>query len=239
MMVYGRFSPELITLIKAIVRPGASVVDVGAQLGYVTAHLADLVGPEGSVQSFEPDPNAIAQLRATVRANHHEWVKILPIALGASDGEIDFYVSPTLGWSTAVPGTHRQGLTTVRVPVTTLDKLADAKMIRRPVQFVKIDVEGFEVEVLEGMKALLEQDRPCVLAEVNPVLLKPNGRTTGDLLTALERPGYRLFQVVEPQGVLNGGSVKLIPIDRSRSLDFCDVLAVPPGMQVPLELRPS
>ncbi len=238
MMFYGRFSPELITLMRSVIQRGDSVIDVGAQLGYVTAHLAERVGPAGCVQSFEPDPNALAQLRATVSANGYSWVKIFPVAVSDAEGEIDFNVSPVLGWSTAVKGTHHTGLSTIRVKATTIDKLARDGQIRRPVSLIKIDVEGFECQVVDGMKETVERDRPVVLAEVNPLMLRPVGHSTADLLKRLARYDYRLFRVDEPNGVLSGGSVRLTPTAETADLEFCDVIAVPAERKVPLTFRP-
>jgi FkbM family methyltransferase len=239
MMFYGRFSPELITLINSIVQPGDSVVDVGAQLGYVTAHLAERVGSNGSVHSFEPDPNAIVLLRSTVGANNYSWVKIFPIALSDLEGEIDFNVSPTLGWSTAVNGSHLQGLSQIRVRAASFDKLAENGEIRRPVKFVKIDVEGWECAVLDGMQKTISRDRPLILAEVNPLMLKPNGLDTVDLLSRLARFQYRLLRVDEPPGLLNGGRVSLSPVAAAEHLAFCDVLAVPEERELPLSFLPN
>jgi len=239
MMFYGRFSPELITLMNSIVQPGDSVVDVGAQLGYVTAHMAERVGSSGSVHSFEPDPNALLRLHSTVGSNNYSWVKIFPVALTDLEGEIDFNVSPVLGWSTAVNGTHHQGLSKIRVRAASFDKLAENGEIRRPVTFVKIDVEGLECAVLDGMQKMIRGDRPVILAEVNPLLLKPNGLNTVDLLSRLERFQYRLFLVVESPGVLNGGRVTLSPVAATEHLAFCDVLAVPEEKKLPLLFFPN
>lgn len=231
MMFFGRFSAELISLMNSLVKVGDSVLDVGAQLGYVSSHLARLVGPSGVVHSFEPDPNALLRLRATVQANGHSWVLIFPIALGNDEGELSFNVSPVLGWSTAVSGSHLVNLSQITVPVTTVDRLASAGRIRRPVTFVKIDVEGYECAVLDGMSELLERDRPFILTEVNPVLLKPAALTPADLLSKIEKHRYRLFRVQERSGVLSGGEIELSPVTSEQVTEFCDVLGVPEEKQ--------
>src|SRR5215831_12922393 len=75
MMFYGVFSSTLVRLLSRLIKASDSVIDVGAQLGYISGHMARLVGANGCVHSFEPDPNALARLRATVEANGHSWVK--------------------------------------------------------------------------------------------------------------------------------------------------------------------
>jgi FkbM family methyltransferase len=239
MMFYGRYSAELITLTKSVVQRGSSVLDIGAQLGYMTAHLAELVGPTGCVHSFEPDPKALALLRRTVKANEHSWVKIFPFVVGDMEGEIDFNLSPTLGWSTAVKGTHLRDLSTIRARATTIDRLSADGELRRPVSFIKIDVEGFECQVLDGMRELVKCDRPLILAEVNPLLLKPLGRSSIDLLERLARHDYRLLRIAEADGLLRGGGVRLMPTLRRTALEFCDVLAVPAEAHIPPNLCPD
>jgi FkbM family methyltransferase len=227
MMFYGVFSQALIRLLKTVVRAGDSVIDVGAQLGYISSHLARLVGPSGRVHSFEPDPNALSRLRAGVQANGHEWIKIFPIAVGSEEGEIDFYVSPTLGWSTALSDTHLTGLSQIKVRCASLDRLAANGEIKRPVSLVKIDVEGYECAVLDGMKQLMFEDRPSVVAEINPTLLSANRKTPVDILSRFIESGYRVHRLEEARGLLSRGQFDLVLVDRPIELSFCDVLCIP------------
>ena len=155
MMTYGRYSADLISILQYFIRPGDSVIDIGAQLGYLTTHLATLVGHEGSVYSFEPDPAAYTLLSTTVETNKHNWVKTFNLAASNKTGVIDFYISPTLGWSTAVAGTHLKGLVKTRVRAVRVDDILENEQIQRPIRFVKIDTEGFEIAVVDGMRELL------------------------------------------------------------------------------------
>jgi FkbM family methyltransferase len=225
MMLYGRYAPEIVALLTSLVRPGDSVLDIGAQLGFITAHLARLTGPEGAVHSIEPDPTALARLRETLAENHLEWVKVLPVAASDRSGSLTLYLSPTLGWSTAVAGSHLQGLVPHEVPAISVDELAARGEIRRPVKLAKIDVEGFEVSVIDGMRAVIAEDRPRLIVEVNPPLLRPLGQTPRDLFSRIEQHGYRIFGISEPRGVMNGGRFALAPL--SDATEACDIFCVP------------
>ena len=237
MMFYGVFGSQLVRLLTALAKTGDSVIDVGAQLGYISGHLARLVGPQGRVHSFEPDPNAIARLRASVEANAQDWIKVFPIAAGRSEGEIDFYVSPTLGWSTALSDTHLTGLSQIKVRCASIDGLAAADEIKRPVSIVKIDVEGYESSVLDGMKQLMSQDRPFVIAEINPELLNANHQTPGDVLARVVESGYRIYRLDAARGVLRRGEFDLVGVDRPVELGFCDVLCAPEEKELPATVR--
>jgi FkbM family methyltransferase len=233
MMLYGRYAPDIVSLFREIVSPGDSVIDVGAQIGYLTCHLASLVGQSGRVHSFEPDPNALGRLRAAVKENGFSWVDVFPVAASDTEGEIRFHVSETVGWSTAVSGTHLVNLAETRVASRRIDGLAASGQIRRPVKLVKIDVEGFECAVLDGMQALIAEDRPLLTVEVNPPMLKAAGRTPADLMDRISRHGYRIYGISEAKGMLNGGRVRLQPVDPARDPAFCDVLCVPREMALP------
>jgi FkbM family methyltransferase len=237
MMFYGVFSSELIQLLSLLVAAGDSVIDVGAQVGYISSHLARLVGPTGRVHSFEPDPNALARLRASTAANGQDWIRIFPVAAGRGASEIDFYVSPTIGWSTALEETHLTNLSRIKVRCAAIDELAAAGEIQRPVSFVKIDVEGYECAVLEGMQQLLSEDQPFVLSEVNPELLHANKQTTADLLGWLKRLGYRSYRVDAERSLFGRGRFALAMLDESVELGFCDVLCVAKSQKLPPDWR--
>lgn len=227
MMFYGRFAPDLLGLLCGLVREGDNVLDVGAQLGYVSMALAGKVGVAGAVYAFEPDPVARERLEWAIRANGLPQIHVFPNALSDGTQEIDFHVSPVVGWSTAVSGTHHGDLDTIRVSATRLDDLANQGSIRRPLRLVKIDVEGHEAAVLDGMQNLLAEDNPIVIVEVNPVLLAPSGLTSVDLLNRLALYDYRLFRLDERRGIFAGGDPQLTPVLEGNVLDFCDVVAVP------------
>jgi FkbM family methyltransferase len=123
--------------------------------------------------------------------------------VGNNAGELALNVSPTLGWSTAVARTHHKNLRPIKhknlrpikVESVRIDDMASAGTFRRPVRFIKIEVEGFECSVLDGMSRQMREDSPLVLVEVNRLMLRPNGHTVPDLLRRLSNHGQRLFVV--------------------------------------------
>lgn len=227
MMLYGRYSPEFITLFERLLRPGDRVMDIGAQLGYISAHIARLVTETGAVYSLEPDPKVLGRLRQTVEQNQFHWVHILPCAASDRQGTISFFISPTPGWSTAVPGSHRKELIHTEVECNTVDALMASGQIQGPLRLVKMDVEGHECAVLDGMGALLERDRPLVLMEVNPDMMAPLGLGTFDQLERIVKHRYRIYTVHEQKGLCKGGTPILKSLPSPRAMGFCDVLCVP------------
>ena len=167
---------ELGAVARAVL-PGREgvVVDVGANLGLSVLALAPLAA---RLLAVEASPRTAAALRATVAANGLEArVTVAPVALGAAAGELAFHESDHSAGSHLLSAETLGGeaLPTVTVPVETLDALVARHGLGR-VDFIKIDVEGHETEVLDGAAATLAKDRPTVFLEFNAWVLQANRR---------------------------------------------------------------
>lgn len=149
------------------VREGMTVFDVGANLGYYTVLMADLVGAAGRVHAAEPNPAILARLRRTVRLNGFESrVSLHSAPLAATAGEeVLLHVPAGLPQNASLHGGSREGSATHALRTTTLDVIAgDA-----PVSFVKIDAEGAEQAIWAGMAGVLARRAPLtVLMEFTP-----------------------------------------------------------------------
>ena len=233
LMIYGRYSTDIVAVLQAIVKPGDRVIDVGGHIGFLTCHLARIVGEGGVVYSFEPDPNALARLREAVLVNQLDQVCIMPIATGEVRGEIEFQAYRDLGFSTAVIRPGEANFTLLKVKSVPLDDLVAEGQVEGPITFVKMDVEGYECSVLDGMRAILDNDRPFVLTEVNPRMLAAAGKSTRQLFARFTERDYRVYAIRPPRGVLVRGRATLWPIDTSRESSFCDALCVPRERDLP------
>ena len=153
-----------------VVRPGFRVVDIGANFGYYTNLLSDLVGPEGHCFAIEPNPYTVAKLRKTVSVNGFvSRCKIIDKALGkAQCARVPLYASMSEPKNSCVvsPGyvTTSADDKIVEVEGTTVDIICT----KEPrIDFVKIDAEGSEFNILFGMEAVLKKFKPKVLLEFN------------------------------------------------------------------------
>jgi len=171
------------------IRPGDWVIDVGANVGLVTAELCKLVGPDGRVWAIEPLPENVARLQAFKVLNHLTSLHIIEGALSDCSGNASLglprgggsaHASITKSWDTAG---------SVKISTWRLDDLA-FKAPPRTLSFIKIDVEGFEPQVLEGARRTLSEMRPVVLCEFNDVLLQDAGSSSKELLRRFEDLGY-------------------------------------------------
>ena len=183
--------------LQRLVRPGATVVDAGANVGYVTALLARWVGPEGRVHSFEPVPDTFDLLARAVRKLALTQVRPYALALSDragraeiqipryADGRENLYESTLESPAWLTGDTRRVQIETVRLD----DALAgDAERVA----FIKIDVEGHEERMLAGAQRVLDASRPSLLIEIDGDLDAPD-TSAGRLAAALNARGYRPY----------------------------------------------
>jgi FkbM family methyltransferase len=156
-------------LVDDLVRPGQRVLDIGANWGLFTARLAKLVGPAGRVDAFEPHPAHAATLRAV--AARMPGVDVHMTALSDHDGEAELVIplddgTPLTALASlggpAAPGTAAEQR--VPVPLRRLDDVLGEG--HPPVDVVKCDVEGHELEVLRGGERTLRRGRPALVLEI-------------------------------------------------------------------------
>ena len=182
----GRQEPFTAELFARSVREGATVVDGGAYLGFYTLLAARRVGTEGTVFAFEPNPDTFELLRQNVRENDlADRVVALPVGICASPTRRPFYIGRGDGAKSSlfVPEQWREATET---ECTSLDDALGA----RPVDLVKLDIEGGEVEALRGMhRTLASSPDPCVIVECNPTALGRAGTSPRTLLRELEAAG--------------------------------------------------
>lgn len=169
-------------------RPGATFVDVGANVGYYTAMASSIVGA-GRVLAYEPNPCAYQRLTAWARANHATNVIPVCAALGSKEGTLTTYFEDgDTGTTSLVPALARRTGNETVVNVRTLDSEAERLGIR---DVMKIDVEGYEPQVFKGASRLLKEGRiGAILCEFVSEWLTAAGSSTGELERMLTSRGF-------------------------------------------------
>ena len=174
--------------------PGMGVLDIGANVGFWTALAARLVGPQGRVLAFEPDPSNFQCLQATLAANSFSWVEPYPLAASDQAGSIRLYLSEeNCGDHRIYP--HAQGTRSLDIQAVRLDDFLGEKQVSR-VDLIKIDVQGAEAKVLSGLSTTLARHRPLIFFEFWPCGLRQMGNDpVEDVLRYLERLSYQLHRI--------------------------------------------
>jgi len=139
---------------KSTIRPGDIVFDIGSFVGAFATLFAKLVGDQGEVHAFEPNPNHYPLLQKTQR--EYPNLHFHYVALGDSEGELELNI-PEQGWFASFGKVDRIK-EKHRVPIKTLDKIVE-KIGKKPT-YIKCDVEGFELFVLKGAQNLISSEKP-------------------------------------------------------------------------------
>jgi FkbM family methyltransferase len=201
----GRFEPRTITLYERLVRPGAVVLDIGANVGTHTVPLAGLVGNTGVVHAFEATEWAIGKLRRNVAANPSLVTRVLAnhafLTDGRDEGESPqaIYSSWPLERGSDLHPEHRGQLKSVGAATrTSLDRYAAERGLDT-VSLVKIDVDGHELSVLQGGRRLIERTMPPIVLELSPYTATEGGAGFNSLLAFLRELGYRYADLIGRQ----------------------------------------
>jgi FkbM family methyltransferase len=159
---YGYFPRALVEdqMLFKFLRPGDTVWDVGANIGYLALLFARAVGPTGKVYSFEPGRRVLPDLRRTV-AREPQLIEILELAASDQDGEARFHEDSDSTDRSTLASAGPDGYV---VKTARLDTVWRERGLRMP-DVLKIDVEGHEAAVLRGSAELIRQTRPLILFE--------------------------------------------------------------------------
>lgn len=165
-LIDGYWESWLTQFMARMIRPGMTAVDVGANYGYYTLLMADLVGPSGAVYAVEPNPEVATLLGRSVLLNGFTGrTTICSVAAGAKAGTATLLVpdhEPKNGALIAAPWTG--GGAQFEVRVAALDDLVPPG---RVIDFIKIDAEGGEEAIVAGMSRIFSTSRPSMVLEFN------------------------------------------------------------------------
>lgn len=194
----GHYEPAESLFARRSVSSGDVVVDAGAHVGFFALQFATAVGPTGHVYAFEPFTANAALLDQSIRENRYESrMTLVRAAVGDTAGSVSLYFARetlNLGgaFALSIDAPPPADLERAVVPAVRLDDYP----LRRPVRFLKMDVEGAEPAVLRGAERVLREDRPILMSEIHRSQLARVSRTTPDEFARyLSAFGYRPHQI--------------------------------------------
>ena len=201
-IVRGRYETDEVRYMRRVLKPGDTAIDAGAHIGFFTMQMASIVGAGGRVYAFEPfDANADLLERSIQENRFADRIVFRRAAVGAATGTATL-TFPVETLNTGGAYLLREGTAALAgnqkkdVPVVAFDDVS----IRRPVRFIKMDVEGAEALVVKGATALLTADRPVVLSELHPTqLARASGTTADGFLSSLRTLGYRAHAIAHDE----------------------------------------
>ncbi|MEM1126792.1 MAG: FkbM family methyltransferase [Bacteroidota bacterium] len=193
----GHSDGAVTDLLHQYVRPGMTVLDIGAHIGEFTIVAGHLVGADGRVIAFEPNAALVEVVRDNVRLNGLAHVHVEPVALADTDGDVvlEVHSEPSISALLEEGMEQRPRTMTARVSAITLDAYCSAHQVTP--HLIKIDVEGAELSVLRGARRLLEQPSevaPMLIVECSDQNYKRFGHTGQELFGMLQDLGYHTGQ---------------------------------------------
>lgn len=200
MMYAGEYENSVVSAMKKILKKGDTFIDVGANIGYITAIGASLVGKTGQVHSFEPVPAYFSKLKKTAKINPDFTIVINQYALAEKSGAMTININncKNIGWNTLVPGLMRKEEIKEVITISTcrLDDYIREKELGN-IALIKIDVEGYEFPVLKGLSGYLESTghRPIIICEVAPCVYPLLGYELIQLSEYLKKYNYSAYSL--------------------------------------------
>ena len=194
----GRYEPSTSRALTRLVKPGTTAIDIGANVGAHTLHMARLIGTEGRVFAFEPTSFAFRKLQRNLSLNPGlpERVTAVQCFVGPANSDktpTKIYSSWPLKGGNDVHQKHLgQPMPTDGLPTRSLDEML-AEFGNSSVELVKLDVDGYECDVLAGAQRMLKRDRPIFVMEIAPYVLEEHGKSLRDLLGYFTPLGYRFY----------------------------------------------
>lgn len=187
---FGLYENGEVRFFERILRPGQTVVDVGANIGLYTALAARAVGSAGRVIALEPEPETYGFLQQTIAANGFSNVEPHRIAASANPGSARLYRNPdNRGDSRLYDDPLLRD--SVAIETTTLDAILDS----RPVDLLKIDAQGAEGLILAGAAAMFESSpNLTIVMEFWPYGLERTGYDARTILDQLAARNFRLWE---------------------------------------------
>jgi FkbM family methyltransferase len=212
-MYFGSYGLLIVAAMKRLLKPGGVFVDVGANIGYLSAIAAGIVGKQGQVHCFEPVPTYFERLERLVELNPGHSITINSKAAGEAPGDCTIYVTREPGQNTMVPA-YKSGpeiISTLNVPVVRLDSYFAERKINR-ISLLKIDAEGFELPVLKGLQHFLEgsKQRPAIICEIAPRAYSLMGRTISELSEYMAAYGYSAYDLIDGKTPINLSSIQRV-----------------------------
>ena len=195
---FGVWEPNISAFISQTLAPGDSFVDVGANIGYFSLLASRVVGPSGNIYAIEASPTIFSKLKRNVKLNQNQNIKLFNQAASDKTGTLDIFIAPqeNLGATTTVAEVARRKGHALEAKVEArplADIIGEDHLLAA--RLIKIDVEGAEMSVIQGVAQLLPKFSNMTewIIEISPQAIEEAGKSAGELLSIFKNAGYHLY----------------------------------------------
>ena len=233
----GSSEPDIADFIERVLKPGMVFVDIGAHLGEYTLLAAKILEHSGQVYAFEPRPDIFKILKRNIELNACRNVSAHPHAVWCMNDLCDLEMTPEPAVSALCPrGPGRPGVSHVKVQAISLDDWFSSPSLAKP-NLIKVDVEGAELQVLQGAKSLLTlppSEAPALIFEYGTDNSERFNYSASEILTFLRKLGYTIYNCLDARFVRVDGDPTL-----PKGSATCNCVAVKVLEPASLEFKPD
>ncbi|MDF2434020.1 MAG: hypothetical protein JWP44_3651 [Mucilaginibacter sp.] len=214
----GTYESEINKLIRISLKSGENALDIGANVGLQSIRMSQCAGENGKIYAFEPLSHLQEKFSRNILLNKITNVTLLPFALADLESEADFRIDKK-SWNQGAFSLYNKngGSENERVTIKVGDNLPEIQNFTS-LELIKIDVEGFEYQVLKGLKGTLEKHRPRIIFEYDEHYWIKTGQEIADCYLFLKSLNYTVYQIT-PVGCelltnsenIEGGNLFCIP----------------------------
>ncbi len=214
LIMNGAYEPYTTSVFQKILKPGMTVIDIGANIGYFTLLSARIVGENGKVFAFEPLPQNYKVLSKNISTNNFKNVSAFQKAVSNSAGMLELYFNAKETGTPSLVGKSSSLSMHVSVETVTIDDFLKDQLGK--VDLIKIDVEGAEMMVLSGMLGIIKSSPSArIICEFCPDVLTRSGTDPLDYLKYLNSIGFKHIYVMDDD------RLTLDEVDFKKVIDRC------------------
>lgn len=185
-------------IVERLLQPGMTFVDVGANIGIYTLLGASRVGPSGRVYAIEPGPENLEYLKHNIHLNNFRNITVLPIAAGSRSEQREFFLRSVRSHDSLYLSSRKESYQSIMVEVARLDDLIDA-----PVDLIKMDIEGAELEALTGANPMVTRSsRLQMIVEWSIICQESAGYRAEELPLWFLKRGFSVNKIDERKKVI-------------------------------------
>lgn len=216
---FGEYESGTLEILKKILHQGHVFLDVGANIGYISLTAAKFVGEKGLVYAIEPNPDTWEILKENINLNKYKNIYSFNLALGSKEFETQIFTnSRNRGLTTLFPQYNVRDKLDIQIKVSTIDVLIDSGQVKTPA-LIKIDVEGYELEVLKGATKLLSSPQaPALCIEFSRMHPMFGGDVLDIYYFIRNVNNYSIFKLKRGKGIPS----KLVRILKESDLPYHD-----------------
>jgi FkbM family methyltransferase len=196
--IYGNSEEGKMSHLKKIITPGQTVVDVGANIGIYSVVLAKFVEKQGHVFAFEPAPDNVKLLRKTIKLNQFDNITVTQKAISNKPGIASFYLVDGISSHSLMD--YGKSINKIDVEVESLDNFFQD--YEKPIDFIKIDAEGYDFKVILGMQNIISKTQNLkIFVEFDPKRLIKIGDSPQELLRFMQNNRFSIRDLIADEMV--------------------------------------